>query len=80
MHPFTLCETPLNVCFPKSRPKAAKEGSGPDKNMLAPSAILSRKDGPLCIILRTVLSQGRTLGLHGMVHVQIRSRTSMKDS
>ena len=42
---------------PKSRPKAAKEGSGPDKNMLAPSAILSRKDGPLCIILRTVLKE-----------------------
>ena len=38
---------------PKSRPKAAKEGSGPDKNMLAPS----RKDGPLCIILRTVLKE-----------------------
>ena len=42
---------------PKSRPKAAKEGSGPDKNMLAHSAILSRKDGPLCIILRTVLKE-----------------------
>ena len=57
MYPFTLSETPLNVFFPKSRPKAAKEGSGPDKNMLAPSAILSRKDGPLCIILRRVLKE-----------------------
>ena len=25
---------------PKSRPKAAKEGLGPDKNMLAPSAMV----------------------------------------
>ena len=51
MYPFTLFETPLNACFPKSLSKAPKEGSGPDKNMLAPSAILSSKDGPLCIIL-----------------------------
>ena len=57
MYPFTLSETPLNACFPKSLPKALKEGSGPDKNTIPSSAILSLKGGPLCIILRTVLTE-----------------------
>ena len=71
MYPFTLSETPLNVFFPKSRPKAAKEGSGPDKNMLVP-AILSRKDGPFCIILRTVLKEAPHLCLRFLLRRLLR--------
>ena len=36
---------PLNACFPNIAPNLRKLGEGPDKNMAAPSAILSTRRG-----------------------------------
>ena len=44
---FTLSFIPLKACFPRNKPAVPNEGAGPDKNMLAPSAILSCKVGRL---------------------------------
>ena len=52
----TLSLIPFNACFPNKNPNFPK-GDGPDKNILAPAAILSSKDGPLRNILRTVLTE-----------------------
>ena len=54
---------PLTACLPNKAPNEKNEGEGPDRNMAAAAAILSRREGdvflkwapPLCLVLLLLL-------------------------